>query len=195
MVRRSAGVLSRGPRKGARTRATYQVALGQIRPDEDAPLDALADKGGRRSAQQPLEPHAAQSAWTPPCWRTGPRPAAFAKKATRTVPGDLTAERGDQAPMNGACRRAGQPLVQDGADQSREARLCRRVHPDRTGPGDELAQDRIALGQGVSGRLVAAGRAGGYCRTRHVGLSCLWPVQAFADWAESHSAPGLTRSG
>jgi hypothetical protein len=23
----------------------------------------------------------------------------------------------------------------------------------------------------------------------------LWPVQAFADWAESHSAPGLTRCG
>jgi hypothetical protein len=100
MVRRSAGVLSRGSPRGTRTTTTYQVALGQIRPGEDAPLDALADKGGRRSAQQPLEPHAAQSAWTPPCWRTGPRPAAFAKNATRTVPGDLTAERGDQGPTS-----------------------------------------------------------------------------------------------
>jgi hypothetical protein len=44
-------------------------------------------------------------------------------------------------------------------------------------------------------RLVAAGRAGGYCRTGHVEPSYLWPVQAFADWAESHSAPGLTRCG
>src|SRR5690349_19920025 len=87
MVRRSAGVLSRGSPRGTRTSTTYQVAHGQIRPDEDAPLDALADKGGRRAAQQPLEPHAAQSAWTPPCWRTGPRPAASAKKAARTAPG------------------------------------------------------------------------------------------------------------
>jgi hypothetical protein len=57
------------------------------------------------------------------------------------------------------------------ADQSREVRFGRRVHPDRTGPDDEPAQDRIALGQDVSGRLVAAGRAGGYRRTGHVELS------------------------
>jgi len=43
-------------------------------------------------------------------------------------------------------------------------------------------------------RLVAADRAGGYFRTGHVEPSYLWPAQAFADWAESHSAPGLTRS-
>ena len=97
--------------------------------------------------------------------------------------------------MDGACRRAGQLLVQDRADQSREVRLGRRVHPDRTGLGDEPAQDRIAAGQDVSGRLVAAGRAGGCCRTGHVEPPYLWPAQAFADWAESHSAPGLTRCG
>jgi hypothetical protein len=45
MVKRSAGVLSRRSPRGTRTTTTYQVALGQIRPDEDAPLDALADKG------------------------------------------------------------------------------------------------------------------------------------------------------
>jgi len=55
--------------------------------------------------------------------------------------------------------------------RSCEVRLGRRVHPDRTGPGDEPAQDRIALGQDASGRLVAAGRAGRYCRTGHVELS------------------------
>src|SRR5580700_9203449 len=92
-------------------------------------------------------------------------------------------------------RAAGQLLVQDRADQSREVRLGRRVHPDRTGLGDEPAQDRIALGQDVSGRPVAAGRAGGYRRSGHVEAPYLWPVQAFADWAESHSAPGLTRCG
>src|SRR6266568_2168125 len=39
-----------------------QLALGQIGPDEDAPLDAVADLGGGRPAQQPLEPHAAEVA-------------------------------------------------------------------------------------------------------------------------------------
>jgi hypothetical protein len=86
-------------------------------------------------------------------------------KRQEPLRGDLTAERGDQAPMDGACRRAGQLLVQDRADQSRDVRLGRRVHPDRTGLGDEPAQDRIALGQDVSGLLGAAGRAGGYGRT------------------------------
>jgi hypothetical protein len=38
-------------------------------------------------------------------------------------------------------------------------------------------------------------RAGGYGRTGHVEAPYFWPVQAFADWAESHSAPGLTRCG
>ncbi len=62
--------------------------------------------------------------------------------------------------MDGACRRAGQLLVQDRADQSREVRLGRRVHPDRTGLGDELAQDRIALGQDVSGPPCSCGPGG-----------------------------------
>src|SRR6266849_9773452 len=78
------------------------------------------------------------------------------------------AERGDQAPVDGACRRAGQLLAQDRADQSLEVSLRRRVHLGRTGLGDEPAQDGITLGQDFGGRLVAAGRAGGYCRTGHV---------------------------
>src|SRR5579862_3076090 len=40
-----------------------QLVLGQLGPDEQAPvLDDVADQGGRRSAQQPLEAHAAQEA-------------------------------------------------------------------------------------------------------------------------------------
>jgi hypothetical protein len=53
-------------------------------------------------------------------------------KRQEPLRGDLTAERGDQAPMDGACRRAGQLLVQDRADQSRDVRLGRRFI--RTGP-------------------------------------------------------------
>jgi hypothetical protein len=63
------------------------------------------------------------------------------------------------------------------AGQSREVRLGRRVHPEGTGLGDEPTQDRIALGQDVSGRLVAVGPAGGYCRTGHVGPPCLGPFK------------------
>src|SRR6516162_5708308 len=39
-----------------------QLALGQVGPDEDARLDAVADLGGGRPAQQPLESHAAEVA-------------------------------------------------------------------------------------------------------------------------------------
>ena len=51
---------------------------------------------------------------------------------------------------------------------------------------DVLAGTRPRSRRGC--RLVAAGRASGYCRTGHVEPPYLWPVQAFADWAESHSA-------
>src|SRR5213594_2642436 len=39
-----------------------ELVLGQVRPDEDARLDAVADRGGGRPSQQPLKPDAAQVA-------------------------------------------------------------------------------------------------------------------------------------
>jgi hypothetical protein len=65
-----------------------------------------------RHALSPPDP-----AWTTPCWRTGPQPQRLRRKRQEPLRGDLTAERGDQPPMNGACRRAGQLPVQDRADQ------------------------------------------------------------------------------
>jgi hypothetical protein len=41
----------------------------------------------------------------------------------------------------------------------------------------------------------AGSNMSGPYRTGHVERTYLWPVQAFAAWTESHSAPGLTRSG
>jgi hypothetical protein len=73
---------------------------------------------------------------------------------------DLTTERGDQPPVDGGRRRAGQLLVEDRPDQRLEMGLGRRA--DVRGPdlGDQPAHDRVPLGQDVGRGLPAADRTG-----------------------------------
>ncbi len=67
------------------------------------------------------------------------RPQGAGRQRQQPFRGDLTAQCGDQAPMDGGRRRAGQLLIHDRADQSREMGLGRRAHPSRTGLGDKAA--------------------------------------------------------
>jgi hypothetical protein len=66
--------------------------------------------------------------------------------------------------------------------------------------GRAVARSRVGVGPRLRGQPPGGAVGGpafrGMARRAGEGSApYLWPVQAFADWAESHSAPGLTRCG